>query len=205
MDSSSLEKLINNVESDSDFRSKEYVLVGDGNPSSTPPPEQRWLTEPLNRDPPQQSQSLPIWVLFRIFAFLWTLLSLLWYVVRFLLGIIPCIVLGRFYKVVPLVYDAESAERVIQGADLIILSRKTSTVEDVALKHPDNVIVVAPPGSNIPPMPALCRVSSLTEAVSKAAVYAQSRKISGCSIVVHRGVYLGPRLCGLVLVSSGFY
>ena len=64
----------------------------------------------------------------------------------------------------------------------------------VKLKHPDNVIVVASPtGSAPPPVKGERRFSRLSKAVRCALVFSKLGH-SGCSIVVHPGLYFNPGL-----------
>ena len=62
----------------------------------------------------------------------------------------------------------------------------------VVLKHPDNVIVVASPTGKAPPKAVgEVRVDQLSKAIRRASILS-SLGDSGCSIVVHEGMYVDP-------------
>jgi len=69
-------------------------------------------------------------------------------------------------------------------------------VMTLELKHPQNVISVAPPAAETPPiLPGETRVKSLSDAVYTAFLRAANEGANGragCSIVVHQGIYIDP-------------
>ena len=70
-------------------------------------------------------------------------------------------------------------------------------VAALALKHPQNVISVAPALSKAPPprLPGETRVTKLSDAIHAAVRRAREGGVkgrSGCSILVHEGVYIDP-------------
>ena len=82
----------------------------------------------------------------------------------------------------------------------IVGSEEEETVSEpnsvkVALKHPDNVIVVASPTGKAPPSAnGEKRVTTLTQAVHLSFMEHCLYGTSGCSIVVHEGMYINPDL-----------
>ena len=104
----------------------------------------------------------------------------------------------KFLRMLQSMAEVEKNPRFRSKQYAIVGSEEEETVSEpnsvkVALKHPDNVIVVASPTGKAPPSAnGEKRVTTLTQAVQLSFMEHFLYGTSGCSIVVHEGMYINP-------------